>query len=198
MIFPGGARYQGLVPGDPELQFGDAVEAINRKDDLGISRTDGRAAEALRDTGGPLAQGIADLTVACGDRGLHERPPARRRAGSVMICIRCASVSRAAASQVSPSAKCRPAAPSRSTSAGSLASSTIRAARAPTSPCGTRYPLCPWRTESRSPGLSEATLGVPHAAASTTVIPHPSLGEGNMFAHVERNSRSFSASLTNP
>ena len=55
-----------------------------------------------------------------------------------------------------------------------------------------------WRTLSRRPGLSEAMDGVPHAAASTTVIPHPSLGEGNTFAHAPRNSDTFRSSLTKP
>ena len=55
-----------------------------------------------------------------------------------------------------------------------------------------------WRTESRSPGLSDASDGVPHAAASTTVMPHPSFGEGNRLAQAARNSASFRASLTKP
>ena len=56
----------------------------------------------------------------------------------------------------------------------------------------------PARTESRRPGLSEAIDGVPQAAASMIVMPHPSLGDGKTFAHAVRKSRSFSSSLTKP
>ena len=56
----------------------------------------------------------------------------------------------------------------------------------------------PSRTESRSPGESEASDGVPQAAASITVMPHPSFGEGNTFATAPRKSASLVASSTKP
>ena len=92
-----------------------------------------------------------------------------------------------------------PRRPSRATSAGSRARShhPVRQQR-PTSPCGTRNPVSPWRTVSRSPGLSEASAGVPHAAASTLEMPHPSLGLGSTTAHAERSRRRFSSSDTKP
>jgi hypothetical protein len=71
-------------------------------------------------------------------------------------------------------------------------------ARAGTSPWGTRTPVSPFRTESRSPGASLATVGVPHPAASRFAIPHPSLGEVRTWTQERRNSSSFSASDTNP
>ena len=69
------------------------------------------------------------------------------------------------------------------------ARSAARPAHAPrpargTSPCGTRSPVRSCTTDSRSPGESLAMVGVPQAAASRFVIPHPSLGEGKTFAQL--------------
>src|SRR5439155_397977 len=83
-------------------------------------------------------------------------------------------------------------------SPGSAASASMRSANARSSPCGTRNPVSPWRTDSRSPGLSEASAGVPHAAASTLEMPHPSFWLGSTTAHARRSKRRFSASGTNP
>jgi hypothetical protein len=44
----------------------------------------------------------------------------------------------------------------------------------------------------------EATTGVPHAAASRLVIPHPSFGDAKTSAQARRSRRSFSSSLTRP
>ena len=69
---------------------------------------------------------------------------------------------------------------------------------AATSPCGTRKPVSPSRTDSRMPGEFDATTGVAHAAASRFVIPHPSFGDANTSAHERRSSESFSASRDAP
>ena len=55
----------------------------------------------------------------------------------------------------------------------------MTSAMARASPCGTRKPVSPSRTDSRMPGEFEATTGVAQAAASRLVIPHPSLGDAN-------------------
>ena len=48
------------------------------------------------------------------------------------------------------------------------------------------------------PGLSDASDGVPQAAASMTVIPHPSFGDGKTLAHAPRIRSILRSSLTNP
>jgi hypothetical protein len=65
----------------------------------------------------------------------------------------------------------------------------MREAKARGSAWGTRYPVRPCRTESRSPGLSDAIDGVPQAAASTLVIT--SLRR-KILAHARQQAR-FSA-----
>ena len=102
-------------------------------------------------------------------------------------------------SQVRLSAKRRAPAPSARPAAGAPASSSIRPRQRPR-----RRRAAPGSRSRRgapsraSPGLSEASDGVPHAAASTTVMPQPSLGDGKTFAQARRSSAIFSSSLTKP
>ena len=79
--------------------------------------------------------------------------------------------------------------PARSTSSRDPAMRRIAAAIAGTSPCGTRKPVSPSRTDSRMPGEFDATTGVAHAAASRFVMPHPSFGDANTSAHARRSKR---------
>jgi len=112
--------------------------------------------------------------------------------------MRCVSVSTAARSHVNVSAKRRPALPNESTTSRDPAMRRIAAAIARASPCGTRKPVSPSRTLSRMPGELEATTGVPQAAASMLVIPHPSLGEANSSDQARRSNATFWASSMKP
>src|SRR5580704_205802 len=69
---------------------------------------------------------------------------------------------------------------------------------ASTSPWDTRIPVSPSRTDSRNPGESLATVGVPQAAASMTPRPHPSMVD--VWAPIQAICMSsfLRASLTNP
>ena len=118
--------------------------------------------------------------------------PERRRSA------RWASVAVGCLSQENPSANARAPRPSRATSPGSAARSSMRCAHAGISPCGTRKPVSPSRTDSLRAELSEASAGVPQAAASTFEIPHPSLVLASTTAQARRIRRRFSSSDTNP
>ena len=59
-------------------------------------------------------------------------------------------------------------------------------------------PVWPCTTESRSPGTSNATAGVPRIAASATTIPQPSINAGCMSSQAAHSSRCFSCSDTRP
>src|SRR5262245_55660925 len=114
------------------------------------------------------------------------------------VSSRMAETRAAALSQSNSDAMRSAAAPSRARNAGSPSTRARACARAATSPGGTRSPVSPSRTASRSPGASVVTAGVPHAAASSTVRPHPSFSEAEAITCEVWRRRTFSSSLTKP
>ena len=152
---------------------------------------DARVAQPLDHGEGALAQRVGDLAVAGGDRRLHGKPPlAQAPPEPAMMSRRCRSVVARGSlpgETFGEPARRRAQRGHQRRRAGELEHSS-------------RQPLdvAVADQEARSrrgapsravPGLSEAIDGVPQAAASITVIPQPSLGEGNRFAQAALQQR---------